>query len=86
MVLDNSKQDEWGCAHVHVAICHQSMLVPCSLVNINTKESNNRDRAEWRDEDVSDLLDIYEGISGQAKLEKIGCQAIVGIVQMCFSI
>lgn len=35
------------------------MSAPQSLIKIK-KESNNRDRSEWRDQEVSDLLDIYE--------------------------
>lgn len=42
-------------AHVHVACC----LLSADSVTINRGESNNRDRSEWRGEEVPESLDVY---------------------------
>lgn len=44
------------------------VLASHSPVNKNREKSNNTDRNNWRDEKLSDLLDIYRGASKRKNL------------------
>lgn len=57
-------------AHVHIVCRHQSLSASHSLVKINKEESNNKDGDEWKDEEVSYILDVCGEVSVQAKLEE----------------
>lgn len=48
----------------HMASCHDSQSAPHSSVKVHMEESNNSDGSQWRNDDISQLLDIYREFEG----------------------